>query len=306
MLIDLPNALTKDQLPDNALTISRNQIGTWERCPYKWHLTYQQGLRGLPSKQMRLGTAIHHYWQEYYTSFLGDSPHPLETTELWDIFERADAKTSGVYEDQLAAIRAKTLLTRFVNYSVVNDDFTVLSVEQELYVFLGFEIDGRPVFAHGFPDLVVENNNGLIGVHDHKSGARAWTDELVYFDAQLPYYMMMFHLMGMTPAYGAIDNINTYDYKKLLEVPLDKLFSRVYAYHDVERLNNYQAYIVAKIKFMYEEAPPFKNLSRDCAYCHFRDICNAELRGIDTAGMILRFGQDENLTIDLDLGDDFE
>lgn len=303
MLINLPNAYTKEQLPENALTISRNQISTWERCPYKWHLTYTMGLRGLPSKQMRLGTSIHHYWQHYYSRFLGSTVHPLNSSELWEIFEAADASIEPSYEDQIAAIRSKTLLSKFVGYSVIHDDFTVLAVEQELYVFLDLEIEGRPVFAHGFPDLVVETSDGLIGVHDHKSGGRAWTDDLVYFDAQLPYYMMMLDMMGVTPQYGAIDNINTYDYKKLAEVPVDKLFSRVYAYHNKVRLMHYRTYIIEKIRRMYDQAKAMKNLSRDCAYCSFRDICNTELRGIDSSGMIANFGQADNLTIDLDLGD---
>ncbi len=300
MLLDLPNALTKEQLPDNAITVSRSQISTAESCLYKWHLTYQRGLRSAPSQRMRLGTAIHELWQAFYEHFLGHTPYELESETMFEISNKARAEIPSDYEDQLLFLRANTLLWKYAQYSRINDTtLSILAVEQEMYVFLGFEIDGRPVFAHGFPDLVAEQA-GIVVVFDHKSGGKAWTEAQAYFDPQVPYYMLMLHLMGVTPEAGVIQNINTYNYKNVNKEPLDKLFSRVYTYHREDRLKTYHKHITEYIKWLYDQ-PHIKTFNRECAYCPFRDICNTEMRGMNSEPLIEEFMAPTDLVLELEL-----
>lgn len=299
-MLELP---TRDDIPENAFTVSRSRLATWNKCQYRHYLNYTLEKRSASSGAMQLGTAIHKLLQDYYDFWLG---RPVGRLDSSFFLERMDALfIDATYEQELIAMNATRTMARYPEFSHLHDDWIPLGTEVETFAPLvdakGEQLytpDNRPIYLHVIIDLIVEKM-GQMGFLDHKSGTKFWTPENSYFDGQMLFYFIVLHLLGVEVEFAGINNINTYSYKK--PVGLDKLYARQYVYRSKIHIEHQLQNIITTVRQILNLKNFAKNLDQHCAFCPFQDVCDTELRGLDSSGVIEGLGLPE-LTIDFDLG----
>ena len=299
-MLDLP---TREDIPENAFTVSRSRLATWNTCQYRHYLNYTLEKRNYSNGAMQLGTAIHKLAQDFYDYWLGRPVGYLDNSFFLDrmdsLFEDA------TYEQELIAMNATRAMARYPEFAAIHDDFIPLGTEVETFAPLRlptgeqlYTPDDRPVYLHVILDLVVEKM-GQMGFMDHKSGTKFWTLENAYFDGQLLFYFIVLHLLGVEAEFAIINNINTYPYKKA--VGLDKLYARQTVYRSKIHIEHQLQNIITVVRQILNLKTFAKNLDKHCAFCPFQDVCDTELRGLDSSGVIEGLGLPE-MTIDFDLG----
>lgn len=215
-----------------------------------------------------------------YGHFHGKPVTPIDPNLPWKWYKELE---EGYRDIQSLTVFnwAFTTFLRYVDWATVHDDFIPLGTEVELFAPTGLVYDDKPVYLHGFVDLLVDRA-GQLGVVDHKSynsERGKWTSEMVYFDLQLAFYCVILHLLGYTPDFAEINGINTYEYKGA--APVDKLFSREPVYHKAKRLEAYKDEIFGIIDDMYTAVRYPKRLMKDCKFCGYRNVCDTIMRGRD-------------------------
>lgn len=271
---------------DGFITVSPSQLNVWFSCHYKWYLSYALDYTTGQSKQMKLGEMIHELQKMLYEHFLGRAVEPLGMREINRFYKKLEPRYQ-TYEDQILLYQGYTIFLQYCDWAGQYDDFTALAVETEVFAETGWKIkDGRVIVLHGILDLVVDRD-GELGVVDHKtygSERGKWTTDLVYFDQQLVFYMLLLHLNGVTPSFGAINGINTYPYKKA--VTNDKRFNREDVYHSPERLEDYLKNIKEICQEIFGAISYPKRLTKDCSRCGYKEVCDLELRGMDSKALL--------------------
>ncbi len=286
--------LTKADLPDNAFTVSRSRINTWSACQWRHHLTYNRDLerQNFSNPAMKLGTAIHKHWDLFYQQFLGTSVGYLDDNEIQEICYPIYSNPEE-YANQIFNLRAASLLNRYKDYAATNDMFIPVATEYELFADMEMVTpDGRAIFLHGIIDLIFEID-GVMGFLDHKSGGKFWDDRNAYFDNQLAFYYLLFHLNGLPFEVAFINNVNTYPYKDLAKQADAKLFKRIPVYKRKMQIDHYLNNLRQTIRQILNLTKPVKNLDQHCAWCPFHDVCDIELRGLDPERMITQIRRPE-------------
>lgn len=269
---------------ENIITVSPSQLGVWNDCSYKWKLTYLDGWTAGRTLAMARGSLLHEFIEALYNRHLNELMPPVSMDELNEILnsfqEPRDAAELSMF------YWAFSTFSRYCEFATAKDDFIPLATELELWAPTDLEFDNKQVFLHGILDLVVDRA-GEIGIVDHKtysSERGKWTADLVYFDQQLAFYMLMMHLLGVTPTFGMINGLNSFEYKQ--PQPLEKLFSREEVYHKPNRLLRYRDNIYFTIRQMRTADSYPKRLTRNCAYCGYKNVCDTELRGLDYVSVL--------------------
>lgn len=291
------NLLTREQLDaeygvDGYFTVSPTQLDVWFTCHYKWNLTYLRKFQARPggsTNAMLQGTIVHRFMQSSYNLYIaeGSGIRPLTEEEILGIKDPIERDYTR-YEELILFYNAYRIWTRYLYWSYEKDDFIPLLTEQELFVPTGIIKKGKPVFLHGFLDLIAERK-GELGIVDHKtynSEKAKWTAPLVNFDLQLAMYMVMLWKLGIKPEWGCINGINTFNYKSLGAEPDSKLFNREYTYKDERQLQGYLDNILALIDEMFDPSFYPKRAKKDCEYCGYNQVCDMELRGLDSSGFL--------------------
>lgn len=238
---------------------------------------------------MMKGTQIHQLLQGSYNFYIaeGSSIRPLTNEEINGIKGPVE-KQYMEYQDLVTYWDAYKIWSRYLTWSAKKDKFVPLRTEVELFVPTGIIKQGKPVFLHGIIDLIAELA-GELGVVDHKSynsEKAKWTPELVNFDLQLAMYMVMMWMLGHPVEWGCINGINSFPYKNLSTEPDSKLFNREFTHKDVRQLRGYQQNIFALIDEMFDAKFYPKRLKKDCKYCGYREVCDMEIRGLDSSRVL--------------------
>lgn len=266
------SGLKKEDL-DPHLVFSPSQLDTWDSCMTKGMYVYRHGYRAeVTDKPARLGTVIHEMLDLYYQGWT--------TVQMMDKYEEDDI----TYDTRVLAYAASGLMFRYENYYREQERrVKVLATEQYLLVPYTTPA-GRHVYLNGFVDLIVENNG--LGVFDHKSGGRFWTADMVYFDRQLMIYAYMLHVLGYSPRFGVINNINTTHIQRCANRPVEDLFSRVPAKFTERRIVGYIDQVGRAIDTILAAETYPRHLSRSCASCQFKEACALELEGVDATAYL--------------------
>jgi len=191
------NLPTRDDLPENAFTVSRSRLATWSKCQYRHYLNYTLEKRSSPSQAMQLGTMIHAILEKYYQFWLGNPVGEMSVYELEELIAPLMTEAT-TYEEQLLWMRAATVCARYPEYAEIHDNWIPVGTEVETFAPLIIEgshvatPDGRPIYLHAILDLIVDQD-GQMGFVDHKSGGQFWKPETAYFDNQLAFYFTVLH-----------------------------------------------------------------------------------------------------------------
>ena len=295
--MELP-ILQRKNLPENAFLVSRSRLGTWHSCQFKHEMTYNSGLprqaRQDDDKRMyamNFGTAIHRHLEEFYKLWI-DSPVGYATPDqLFEISGKIlqDAKTPWEKE---RAMRAGSLLVRYADWAAVQDDFIPLATEIEIFAPTGMTTPkGEPIFLQAIVDLFLELD-GVLGFMDHKSGQKFWTQGMIFFDAQIATYFLIFWLNNFDVQFAMVNNINTYPYKDITKPDSEKLFSRVDVDARKFHMEEYFRNVKRTINQLLHLKNPVQNTDKHCEWCRFKDVCEAKFKGIPVGPFLDRLKMD--------------
>lgn len=262
------SGLNKEDL-DPHIVFSPSQLNTWDECKKKGYYVYRKNFRPETTERyLRLGTIIHWMLQRMY-----------EGWPVTKILDEADNEFP-TFEDNALVFKASGLMYRYQeHWRYGKDDFTILGVEQ--YMLVPYTTPaGRQVYLNGYVDLIYEKA-GRLGVIDHKSGAKFWTLDQVFFDRQLMIYAFMLYLLGFQPHEVAINNVKTSVLGEGVEKKLSsELFNRVTVPLDIRFLLGYMNEVGNTIDNILSLEKYDMSLSKEnCAGCIFRHACTMYLEG---------------------------
>jgi len=278
-----------DTRPNSGLIrVSHSQLTGYRRCQFKWHLSYQKGLRGNLNldKAASLGVLIHQYfeggfrfWLEtnegYFVDFK-DMP-----AELWLPDPRSPYEPALEYQaSSIVADFFKRQAPRAYRH------FKILGVEERFIV--PFRTPGNIMAEFEMiVDLIVQSiRSNQIYVLDHKSG-RKWTEEDVEWDPQVPAYIQVCREMGIPVDAGIINWISTHPYKNRMEKPVSNLFENlnVKAHPSVKDVFFTELGMLVDELYYRKEYPT--KLTRDCKWCAFNEICKQKKNGNHRGAQLL-------------------
>lgn len=195
-------------MTDEIVSVSWSQVKTYRRCPQQWKYKYLDRLQ--PKERKRapyLGNWLHRALETYHKDGdwrIGHREYLEEWNALFDEEREELSKKFGPLPDAV-----KRIIKSYIWY-YKNDGWKVLAAEYEFDILIGtFEVEGVriEVHANGRIDLVVEDDEGLRWVVDHKStGSIPDPNSFHAMDPQL-----MLYPVGAKPKFGNIAGI-VYDY----------------------------------------------------------------------------------------------
>ena len=178
-----------------ALHVSVSQIRAFQFCPKRDSLRYVLGAEAEhKSANLVLGTAVHEALAMYYTMVkagLEVEPARIEQ-QFSEAFVHAAAEGPGVLLDEGERLEdvetvGLGLVRAFLANVTVPD--AVLAIESPFYVDVVDPATGEVLEEQltGYLDAVVEMD-GKVVVLEHKTAARAWSQDQLDFDLQVSLY----------------------------------------------------------------------------------------------------------------------
>ena len=154
--------------------ISYSELKIFTECPYKWHLQYEQGLKGFTGNvYTAFGTAIHSVCEQSALGQLAEEDYPdhfdwVFLEELKKLDEKPETKMIVDMRNQSRKIFDKV----FPALQTLFPDYEVYSSEETLYEAITELKFNR--FLKGFIDLVVKTPDGKYHIIDWKSCSWGW------------------------------------------------------------------------------------------------------------------------------------
>jgi len=284
--------LTREDIPEDAITVSPSQIALFQRCAYKWYLSKKEGKQEfrVTTEKMTLGTIFHKLLQNYYNLYLDRPVELLSSQELVNLMERTQAENGWTdYDSQLLFINAYTIFITYMKWAARSEQLIPVGTEVETFAPTGLRSNSftgsRPIYLHGILDLVAERN-GALGTVDHKTHTRRpWTVESIVFDIQTNFYPMLVALQGIEIEWAMISTIDMWLPKNNVHEALqrEERFQRYILKRSMMSLEAYKDEIFKVIKQMWCD-PTFqytRRLDKFCSGCGFSELCMTYLQGLD-------------------------
>ncbi|MCG3205492.1 MAG: hypothetical protein KCHDKBKB_02214 [Elusimicrobia bacterium] len=169
----------------NAVEISHSRMQAYERCPWMYHLIFDEGWRSGPSAKAALGQSIHRTLDKYL------SPENTEKSlpRLLEIFD--EQWVNEGFDSPQATMEAyqsgQTILEKFFE---LDKDRTseVVSTEKEFNI----ELPG-PVQLRGTIDRLDIHKDGTYEIIEYKTQSPPWNESRIAQDQQMTLYAL-----GMT------------------------------------------------------------------------------------------------------------
>lgn len=239
--------------------ISHTKLATFRRCLQQFHWKYIDHYYPKSSIGQSCGTTGHAALAEWHTHH--DSERSLKAA--WNKWLSLGYREGEDWEN------LQNILTRYFEWSKVNDSFQVIESEFKFELLYGEEI---PVLFIGFIDgIVVEN--GRTWLLENKFNKRASTSNLE-LDAQATLYLMAANFLEKN-AEGVIYNIVRMGDTKIAQKE-PAIRARLYRSRSgLDRVSQ-EIYEQAKIMLKYEKEGgiPYRNPTKDCSWdCPFYSAC---------------------------------
>lgn len=301
------------------LKISNSRVKTFRGCHYAHYLKYVEGLtKKQKAGALRRGSAIHECleaynsgksWRKPFKEFKADfyeNTFEEERLELGDL--------PGMVEE---------LMENYAYYyeQVKPEDYEYLYNEFHFELPLT-----EGVLIEGYIDAIVKDSSGKILTVEHKTYKRDPGRDFIIFNPQSAIYNWALGQLGSEPGGTIWDIIKAKkpSYPTLLKsgkLSKAKLDSTPYSvkkgikllgldpkdYREFIDSHNYESYFTRElirynkqttssiIEDLINTAKEIrdrgeklrdKNLGKDCTWCQFKDICQAEILGLDTEYII--------------------
>jgi CRISPR/Cas system-associated exonuclease Cas4 (RecB family) len=245
---------------------SYSQVQEWLRCEYRWYLGYRRGWRSdRNTRALSTGTKVHEGLEVYY-----GNENSKEAVEAWIKSEIEDAEA----EELELLNRALYILQIYTDHAPKFDAGRVV-VGTEMRLTVPFKTpQGRNYWFQGYVDLLdkVKTDHSVV---DHKTTSTGfWSPQDAKMDPQTVLYAAGFREQGFKVKSTIINQLNTYPYKKMREVPVEKLFARMeITRSDAEMDSVIRQFGKAVDAIVDRFSTPIRALQKACSSCQFNEIC---------------------------------
>lgn len=270
-----------NQTPE--IQVSHSQLGTYDRCAFKWFLSYELGYKpkSVPTN-VTLGSLIHSFLEEHYKLVQEHGHGGFDYQASMQEFLRSQpVEKQGDLE---ALDRASRLIERYLYLAEIEDQSWEI-IEVEVAREVEFKTPKGRLYTLVFiPDLIVrERESGRLWLVDHKTAGNAafWSDTEIMMDHQMPTYIAGLRQEGLD-IYGIVYNfLNRYDYKDYNGTPTEKLFKRVHSYRTPVEIDTMVRELGFQVDDLIENEIPRRSLRKECSRCWFQEPCLMSMKGMD-------------------------
>ncbi len=261
--------------------LSPSSIRTYERCPYMYHLRYNERIRVPSTAAQLLGRAVHTVIEMYYKQKRSGGD-VLDCETAFDVLD--DALDATLHELDEAG-RAEVEDLRELGYDLV--EYYLEEVAPHIRPHLieerfAFRIPGVDVPIVGYVDLVDQEGT----VIDHKTSSSPFPAEYLAHDVQLLTYSLGYNALrlgarqrpGQLPLINLLPPVRLDVLVKGEEIAYQRLDFRYEQEHVeqyVDRVNTVAAGIrSADFRPFWQVREPNLDV---CNYCDFNDVCTYRL-----------------------------
>lgn len=275
---------------EGELILSPSQIGTWDRCRFKWWLGYDQGWKKIESSySAALGSMVHNFFAHWYET---RDPNVITlVAEQYLASDIADMSTDTL--KQLSV--AQWVMERYIEWAETEDKvWEVMEVEHH-FIYPITTHKGRRFWLQGYIDAVARDlMTGKLWTWDHKTSqsSKMWTPVECMMDPQLPIYSAALKEFEGLDIFGLMHNlVKVYDYKDRSKVSDEQIFRRDKHYRSASELHTImeQVRMVADEIYDFRQARPTprRSLDKSCSFCWFQEPCMMSMKGMDINSLML-------------------
>lgn len=262
--------------------LSPSSIRAYERCPYMYHLRYNERVRTPSTAAQLLGRAVHTVIEMYYKE--KRDGNDLDVEAAFDVLDDAlDATLHELDEEGRAEIED----LRELGYDLV--EYYLDEVAPHIRPHLieerfSFNVPGVDVPMVGYVDLVDQDGT----VIDHKTAVSPFPSDYLAHDIQLLTYSLGYNALrlgarqrpGQLPLIDLLPPVRLDVLVKGEEITYQRLDFRYEQEHVeqyVERVNAVAAGIrTADFRPFWQIREPDPDV---CRYCDFNSVCTYRLPG---------------------------
>ena len=264
--------LTTHENYDEFETLSQSELYLLNRCKKAHSYSYREGLVPAATPDyFTKGTFVH---QIQARILRGDivGTEGLDQLSLAVQTEQLNAQEPTVNE----AVRTEVVwqLTDFWNDVGIPSLDNVVAVEEEVYADLNWtDATKTTVLFHGFIDGVVRDDEGNLWIVEHKTAARAWSQNQFEFSYQGKLYAEAWERLTGERPMGIQYN---FFYPKRWEIKLQYVTEQ----ESTLLLDEIQQSITLRDVMREADLAP-REPKWGCGDCRYRNLCFAELVGLD-------------------------
>jgi hypothetical protein len=307
---------------DNLPILRTSERAAFKRCMFRWYLEYRMGYRprAVQADALWFGIGVHEALAQFYLKGQRRGPHPADTFEKWAGEEIAFAKTylDETFDEPVwvdATELGIAMLEEYIDYYGRDEQWDVISIEQEFKVRILNE--GKPVayFASRWDGVVRSREDGLIYLLEHKTAAQIVLAYLELDDQGGSYWAVASQLLRKAGILKPDEHIAGIIYNFLRkampdERPVNEEGLRLnknqsvskrqppqaFVRHPIERSPKEQATQIQRIADEIEvmnavrnkTIPLTKTPTKDCPRCPFWVPCQLHERSSDNYQTVLR------------------
>jgi hypothetical protein len=307
---------------DNLPILRTSERAAFKRCMFRWYLEYRMGYRprAVQADALWFGIGVHEALAQFYLKGQRRGPHPADTFDKWAGDEIAFAKTylDETFDEPVwvdATELGIAMLEEYIDYYGRDEQWDVISIEQEFKVRILNE--GKPVayFASRWDGVVRDREDGLIYLLEHKTAAQIVLAYLELDDQGGSYWAVASQLLRKAGILKPDEHIAGIIYNFLRKAKPDerpvneeglrlnkdnsvskKQPPQAFVRHPIERSPKEQATQIQRIADEVEvmdavrskTIPLTKTPTKDCPRCPFWVPCQLHERGSDNYQTVLR------------------
>lgn len=277
------------------MRISQSQLNTWDRCQFKWYLSYRAGVEEngyrsltLPSA-MRTGSLGHTLLREFYK----DQVEGKVTDPYQQAKSRAGEMLDLDGENAEATSLVLRVLKRYFDEQIPKDEregWVPHLIETHHYTPFTTP-HGNEFLFEFYPDLVMLHQpTNRYWLWDHKwtgNLQNMWGEHELNMNRQFTLFSLGLAELPENPieVHGCIVNqFNFYPYKDWAATPTEKVLVRKPLYRTAEEL------LTAKVELLnavdelvakeINNGPYRRQPDRTCNFCQFYDPCLLSSKGL--------------------------
>lgn len=261
-------------------TTSYSEVQSYLTCERRHYYGYGLEIQGKTSSDaMELGTIIHAALAVYYNGRKEGINHPTSTTLAYQCLNELISK-AAVWDNAALATKAIKILSEYFAF-YGDEDMQVLAVETEYLIPItdDFSLQVRI-------DLI-RRQNGKVIVSDHKVIGNFYSTKKIGIAAQLPLYLAGLRTEGFKVDELEYNMLRSHPnaQERFMRTPVPLSNARVLRTLE-EHLRASNRIATLKAKGLEEWSKVVLRNEGACDRCPFNLICEADLNGEETRGLI--------------------